>query len=126
MAYLAHVRELPSADHLSDDEKKTLHKRFDANDYEVNFDGEAIEWGLIEEIEIVRAARQNSPAGWLVRNVIYGGDRYHVGVYFGKNELVLPNITLEIARYVAQTIAYYARQDVRYTGIEGVAPVTGD
>lgn len=125
MSYLAHVKDLPSAEHLTDEERKTLDKRFDANEFELNFDGEALEWGLIEEVEIVVAAREKSPSGWLLRNVVFRGERYHIGVYYGKAEVVLTNITLEVARFVAQTIAYYTRQDVRYTGVEGVAPVSG-
>lgn len=126
MSYLAHVKELPSAEHLTAEEQNLLDRRFDANEFELNFDGEAVEWGLIEEVEIAVAAREKSPTGWFIRNVVYrGADRYHIGVYYGKAEVVLTNVTLEIARFIAQTIAYYTRQDVRYTGVEGVAPVSG-
>lgn len=126
MRYLAHVRELPSLDHMTDEEKQQVDKRFDANDFELNFDGNAVEWGLIEEIEIVQAARQNSPAGWLVKNLLFRGERYHIGIYFGREEMILTNITEEIARFIAQTIAYYTRQEVRYKGVEDVAPLADE
>ncbi|MCK6577372.1 MAG: hypothetical protein L6Q98_04630 [Anaerolineae bacterium] len=124
MAYLTHVSELPAADHLSEAERKMLDRRFDANAFELNFDGEAIEWDLIEEVEVAQAARQRSPAGWVVRNLLYGGsERYHLGVYFGKQELVLTNITAEAVRYILHTVAYYCRHDIRYNGVVGVAPL---
>ncbi|MBK8020502.1 MAG: hypothetical protein IPK19_03495 [Chloroflexi bacterium] len=126
MAYLARVSELPSAEHLTEEERRLLEKRFDANEFELNFEGEAIEWGLIEEVEVAEAAWQNSPSGWVVRNLLYRGDRYHIGVYFGKQELVLTNVTLEVARHIVHTIAYHSPHDVRYIGVEGVVPVRGD
>jgi hypothetical protein len=56
-----------------------------------------------------------------VRNLIFGGsDRYHVGIYSGRNELVLTNLTLEAARYVVQMIAYYARERIKYNGPDGL------
>lgn len=117
MAYLKRLDGLPTPP----DGMKELDKRFDANAYEVNIEGGRIEWGVIDEVEVAKAARVNSPAGWFVKKVMYGGgDRYHVGVFFGKGELVLTNITLEQARFVVDTIAYYATQPIRYTGIEGV------
>ena len=80
--------------------------------------------GQIDEVEVAKAARERGPAGWFVKKVIYAGDRYHVGVYFGQDELVLTNVTLEAANFVVQTIAYYANNAIRYTGPEGIVPVT--
>lgn len=125
MPNLARIEQRPTPDGLSDDERRLLDKRFDANAYEINIDGHRAEWGAINEIEVVKAAREGGPAGWFVKKVIFSGERYHIGVYFGKNELVLTNVTLETAKYVVQTIAYHANHPIRYTGIEGVAPVTG-
>lgn len=126
MAYLARIEQRPTMDDLSEEDKRTLGKRFDANAYEVNVDGQRAEWDQINEIEVAQAARESGPAGWLVKKLVYAGERYHVGIYFGGGgELVLTNLTLEAAKYVVQTIAYYARHNIQYTGIEGVAPVSG-
>jgi hypothetical protein len=124
MANLAHVDERPTMDGLSNEERRLLDKRFEANAYEINIDGRRAEYGNIEEVEVAKAAREGGPSGWFVKKVVFGGERYHVGVYFGGNELVLTNITLETAKYVLATIAYYANHTIRYTGVEGVVPVT--
>jgi len=124
MPNLARIDQRPGMDGLSDDDKRSLNKRFDANAYEINIDGHHVEWGRIDEVEVAVAARQGGPSGWFVKNVVFAGDRYHVGVYFGRDELVLTNVTLEAAKFVLQTIAYYANNTIRYTGVEGVAPVT--
>lgn len=125
MANLARIEQRPSPDGLSEDERRLLEKRFDANAYEINIDGHHVEWAAIDEVEVAKAARGGGPSGWFVKKVIFAGERYHVGVYFGKGELVLTNVTMETAQYVVQTIAYYANHVIRYKGIEGVAPVTG-
>lgn len=125
MAILARLEERPTMDALSDEDKRTLNKRFDANAYEINIDGIRAEYGKIDEVEVAKAAREGGPAGWFVRKFVFAGDRYHVGVYFGEREAVLTNVTLPAASYVVQTIAYYANNSIRYTGLEGVAPVTG-
>lgn len=117
MAYLKRVQTKPAPP----TDMRGLEKRFDANAYEINIDGGRVEWGMIDEVEAARAARMGTPAGWLVKKVVYGGDdRYHVGVFFGRGELVLSNITLEQARYVLDTIAYYAPNLIRYVGQEGI------
>ncbi len=126
MAYLARNPQLPSDETLSAEDKRTLHRRFDANEYELNIDGFTVDWSLIEAIEVVRAARQSSPAGWLVKNLVYAGERYHVGVYWGKQELVLSNITLEAARYVAAVIAHYASGPVTYSGEAEIVALTDE
>ncbi|MDZ4768034.1 MAG: hypothetical protein SGJ24_02810 [Chloroflexota bacterium] len=124
MPYLARVHELPSADHLDAADRKLLDKRFDANAYELNFDGQPVDWSLIEEIEVVKAARQGNLAGLVVRNLMFGGDRYHIGVYFGKQEIVLTNITQEVTRYIMATIGHYAPSGVRYKGETDIAMLT--
>ena len=124
MTYLARVEQRPSMTGLSEEEQGILKKRFDANAYEINVDGHHTAWDAIEEVEVAKAAREGGPAGWFVKKVIFSGERYHVGVYFGRDELVLTNVTLESAKFVVQTIAYYANRAIRYTGVEGIAPVT--
>jgi hypothetical protein len=111
---------------LSGEDKRILHRRFDANAYELNIDGFAVDWSLIEAIEVVKAARQSSPAGWLVKNLMYLGDRYHIGVYWGKQEMVLSNISLEAARYVAGVIAHYAPGPVTYSGEPDIVTLTDE
>src|SRR5664279_3449419 len=116
MSNLARIEQRPGMDGLSDEDKRSLGKRFNANAYEINVDGKHVEWGRIDEVEVAKAAREGGPAGWFVKKVIYAGERYHVGVYFGQGELVLTNITLEAAAFVVQTIAYFANNTIRYTG----------
>lgn len=106
---------------LSESDVRTLRPKFEATNFEVQVDGQGFAWTAIDEVEVAAAARHRSPSGWFVRNIVFGGkDRYHVGIYSGQHELVLPNLTLEAARYVVQTIAYYARGRIRYTGPEGI------
>lgn len=124
MAYLARLEQRPGMEELSDDDRRTLAKRFDANASEIVVDGQHVEWGLIDEVEVAQAAREGGPAGWFVKKVIFAGERYHVGVYVGQGELVLTNISLAAARFVVHTIAYYAANHaIRYTGTAGVAPI---
>lgn len=123
MTTLARIEQRPSPEGLTDEERRTLDKRFDANAYEINVDGKRVAYGAVEEVEVAKAAREGGPAGWFVKKVIFAGDRYHVGVYFDGGELVLTNITLETAKFVVQTIAYYANHAIKYSGVEGIAPV---
>ena len=115
MAYLKRVEVKPNPP------AESIGKRFDANEYELNIQGGRVEWDVIDEVEVAKAARVSSPAGWFVKKIMYsGGERYHVGVFFGRGgELVLTNITEEQARYVVETVAHYAKQPIRYTGVEG-------
>ena len=115
MAHLKRVEVKPNPP------AESIGKRFDANEYELNIQGGRVEWDVIDEVEVAKAARVSSPAGWFVKKIMYsGGERYHVGVFFGRGgELVLTNITEEQARYVVETVAHYAKQPIRYTGVEG-------
>ena len=124
MANLARIEQRPSMEGLSEEDRRTLDKRFDANAWEINIEGHRAEWGVIDEVEIAKAARERGPAGWFVKNIIYAGERYHVGIYFGSQELVLTNVTLEAAKFVVQTIAYYANNVIRYKGPDDLVPVT--
>ncbi|MBI1257069.1 MAG: hypothetical protein GC204_06335 [Chloroflexi bacterium] len=123
MVNLARVERRPNMEGLSDEDRRTLDKRFDANAWEINIEGGRAEWGVIDEVEVAKAARERGPAGWFVKKVIFAGDRYHVGVYFGNEELVLTNVTLEAAKFVVETIAYYANNVIRYKGPEDLVPV---
>lgn len=121
--YMLPMSTRPREDRLSEADVRSLKSHFDVTNYEVVVDGQGIEWPKIDEVEVVAAARQRSPAGWIVRHLIFGGhDRYHVGIYSGRNELVLPNLTVEAARYVVQNIAYYARERIKYNGPDELTP----
>lgn len=124
MSYIQRIDYRPSKENLTSRETNYIQEHFDAYGSEVWINGDAIRWEYIEEIEVVVAARAKGPAGWLVKNVLMGGDRYHVGVYYGYNEAVLTNMTLDTARYVVQTMAYYAPNRIKYTGPEGITPLT--
>lgn len=124
MAYLARVEQRPTMNALSEEERRIVGKHFDANAYEVNIDGKRVEYGAIDEVEVAKAAREGGPAGWFVKKFVFAGERYHIGVYFGDGEAVLTNVTLESATYVVQTIAYYANNLIRYSGPDGISPVT--
>ncbi len=126
MAYLARIEQRPGMEGLTDEDRRSLQKRFDANAYEINVDGQHVAWDTIDEVEVAKAAREGGPAGWFVKKVIYAGERYHVGVYARQRELVLTNVTLDAAKFVVHTIAYYSNHLIRYTGTEGIAPVTED
>lgn len=124
MAYLQRINYRPNTDPLNDQEKHYLQQRFDAYGAEIVINGEAIAWQYIEEVEVAVAARATGFSGWLVKRLVMGGDRYHVAVYSGNHEAVLTNVTLNVARYIVQNIAYYAAQPVRYTGPEDLTPLT--
>lgn len=124
MGILARVEERPAIETLTAEEQRLLSKHFDANAYELNIDGKRVDWKAIDEVEVAQAARESGPSGWFVKKFVFGGERYHVGVYFDEQEAVLINLTLPAASFVVQTIAYYANKPIQYKGIEGVAPVT--
>lgn len=121
MLYLVPISNAPKEDVLSPDDVRTLRAHFSVTNYEVVVDGQGIEWGNIDEIEVAKAARAGGPAGWLVKAMYGGQDRYHVGIYSGRYELVLTNLTLQAATYVLQTLAYYARNRIPYKGPEGLS-----
>lgn len=124
MTYLQRINYQPNTDNLSDKERQYLQQHFDAYGAEVVINGERILWQYVEEVEVAVAARAAGPSGWLVRKLVMGGERYHVAVYFGNQEAVLSNVTLEVARYVVKNIAYFAGQPVRYIGPEDLVATT--
>jgi hypothetical protein len=122
MIYLLPLKNAPKQDNLTAKDIAFLQQHFEVTNYEVVFDGYGLDWTKIDEIEVVEAARSKSPAGWFVRNVLYGGDiRYHIGIYSGRNEIVLPNLNTETAKYILATIGYYLRDRVKYTGPQALA-----
>jgi hypothetical protein len=122
--FLKRLKVRPDLDTLTNAERSYLQAHFDPNAAEVFVNGESISWSEIDEVEVVAAARMAGPAGWLVR-FMYGKARYHVGIYFGRNEMVLPNVSLSVAEYVVQAIAFYAPNPIRYKGVEGLSLLEG-
>jgi hypothetical protein len=124
MTYLQRLGTMPTTDGLSPRDVETLQKHFDVYAKEVLINGEAIRWDYIEEIEVAVAARAKGPSGWLVKYFVMGGDRYHIGFYFGYNEAVLTNLTREAAAYVLKMVAYYAPVRIKYAGPDDLVPLT--
>jgi hypothetical protein len=125
MGYLQRINYRPNMDGLSEPEQQFMQQHFDAYGAELVFNQESLPWNVIEEVELVPAPRAGGAAGWIVKNLVLGGTpRYHLGIYFGKRELVLPNITLGQAKYVLENIAFYAPQPIRYSGPEDLVRLT--
>lgn len=123
MTILERSKSAPRLEDLAESERRAIERRFDAHPAELTVDGQVIPWNHINEVEIAKAARQRTLAGWLVRNIVYAEERYHVGIYFGAQEAILPNLPLKAAQFVAQSIAYYMQSPIRYAGVEGLVPV---
>jgi hypothetical protein len=123
LTYLQRIKARPNLDDLIPGDARWIQTHFDPYAGEVIVDGEAVAWGEIEEIEVAKAPRAVGLAGWLVRHVVHGNERYHVGIYFGRQEAVLPNVTLAVAQYVVQCVAYFVPLPVRYRGPDGLSPV---
>ena len=123
MRYLVKRPAPPQRDSLSEAEQRYLEQHFDAHPAELTVNHQVIPWHTIEEVEVARAARQKTLSGWLVRNVIYHEERYHVGIYVTGGELVLTNITLATVGHIVGCIAAYMQTPVRYSGVEGITPV---
>lgn len=125
MTYLQKIDYRPSLENLNPDEQRTLEKSFDAYGAEMIVYGDAIRWEHIDEVEVVVAPHATGLAGWIVKKFIFKNqERYHVGVYFGSHEAVLPNVTWGVARHVVEMIAYYAPQPVRYKGPEDLVKLS--
>ena len=122
LGYLQRLKVRPDPDKLSAGDRSHLQTHFDPYAGEVVINGEAVDWRSIDEVEVAQAARAAGPSGWFVKQ-LYGDERYHVGVYYGEYEAVLTNLTLQSAEYVVRTIAFYAPQSIRYSGVEGLSPV---
>ncbi len=119
MSYLQRIDYRPSEANLSPKEQEDLRQHMDVYGAEIVIYGDPVRWEHIEEVEVVPAPRAAGVAGWLVKRFFLQNEqRYHVGIYFGSREVVLPNITLNQARHVVETIAYYAPNPVHYTGPE--------
>ncbi len=121
--FLQRINFRPNMDALNDRQRHYLQRHFDYSSTTVTVHNTPMGWEVIEEVEVVPAARVSGAAGWLTRRLI-GSDRYHVGIYYGRREAVLANISLGMAKYVVQVIAYHAPQPVRYKGPETLVALT--
>jgi hypothetical protein len=119
---LMRLKVRPDAGKLTNAERNHLAEHFDPYAGEVVINGQPVEWRAIDEVEVAKAARSQDPSGWFVK-ALYGEERYHVGVYYGAYEAVLVNLTLNSAQYVVRMIAFYAPQQIRYSGIDGLSPL---
>jgi hypothetical protein len=125
MTYLQRIDYRPSMGTLTPGEQDALRALFNASGAELIIDGQAIRWEHVEEVEVVVAPRIAGPAGWIVKKLLLGNaDRYHVGIYYGSREAILPNVTWDVARHVVETVAFYAPNPVRYRGPESLVPLT--
>ncbi len=125
MTYLQRINYRPNMDQLPLADQAQLRTFFDAYGAEMLVYDEAVPWRFIEEVEVVPAPRAAGPAGWLVKKLFLSSiERYHVGVYFGPREAILPNITWEQAKYVVETIAYFAPQSIKFTGPDDLVRLT--
>jgi hypothetical protein len=124
MRFLQHLLVRPNAEALTAADARFVRSAFQTEADGVRVYADVIRWTELEEIEVVKAPRAVGPAGWLVRHLVHGEERYHVGLYYGGRESVLPNVTEGVARYMVQCVAFYAPLPVRYQGAEAFAPLT--
>lgn len=121
MAYLQRIDYRPTDANLTEWEREQLAKHVEIYGAEIVIYGEAARWEHIEEVEIVKAPRAAGFGGWFVKRfMLHNEQRYHIGLYFGSHEAIFPNITLNLARHIAEMVAYYAPQSVIYTGPEDI------
>lgn len=123
MPVILRMQNRPKLSELSESEQRYLEAHFSANQTELQIDDEFVQLHHIDSVEVATAARAGA-SGWLVKRLFFSGqDRYHVGIFSGRHEAVLPNVSYNVARYVVQTIAYFIRTRVQYTGPEGLVPL---
>ena len=122
--YLQRSTNRPNPDALSAADSKYIQEHFNVYGGNLTVEGQPVDWSAIEEIEVVVAPHISGAAGWFVRNVVIREERYHVGLYSGRDEIVLPNLPLTVAKYVVGCVAHFAPLPVRYRGIPDFAPTT--
>jgi hypothetical protein len=127
MPTLVRLSKSPSTHDLTPEEIAFIDAHFQVTPQDITLSSITFAWDQVTEIETALAARSNSPAGWFVRKIVYGGgDRYHIAVYAGRAEAVLPNTSLNVIRHIVQTIAYYAPKTLRYAGLPDITPLNDD
>ncbi len=123
MPYLMRLNVRPDADKLTNRERSQITREFDTYAGEVRIHGESVGWNEITEVELVKAPTLGGLSAAILGMFVNTGDRYHLGVYLGRDEAVLANITEDQARYVLHTIAYYAPQPIGYIAKDDIAPL---
>ncbi len=125
MPYLMRMNVRPNEEVLSRNERVELTRTFDTYAGEVLIHGQPVGWDEIKEVELVIAPTVGGLSTWLISLFMDVEDRYHLGIYLGRDEAVVANINKHQVLYALNAIAYYAPNPVRYTGPEGFAPLTG-
>lgn len=116
--YLQRLAYRPRVEDLPEDEQPYALEHFDVYANEVLVHGrEVVNWRHVEAVEVAAAPTPGGAMGWLLGHFLRPDvKRYHVGIYHGSQETVLPNISLSLAAYVLQMVAYYAPGRVAYYG----------
>lgn len=122
MRYLQRSPTRPNPDVLSAEDSRLVQEQFHIYGGSLMVQGQPVDWSAIEELEVAVAPHIAGPAGWFVRRVIVREERYHVGLYSGPAEIVLPNLPLAVARYIVACVAHFAPNPVRYSGLADFAP----
>ena len=122
MLYLQRSPTRPNPDVLVPADSRFLQEHFNIYGGNLNVEGQPLDWSAIEEIEVVVAPHISGAAGWFVRNLVVREERYHVGLYSGPHEIVLPNLTLAVAKYIVACVAHFAPLPIRYKGLPDFAP----
>lgn len=126
MPYLQRQPTRPNPDVLSASDHKYLQEHFNIYGGSLTVHGQPVDWAAIEEIEVVVAPHIAGPAGWFVRHLVVREERYHVGLYSGQDELVLPNLPLPVAQYIVNCVAHFAPLPVRYSGLPDFAATSDE
>ena len=122
MPYLMRINVRPDADKLEPQELEQILNEFDTYAGEVRIHGQPVSWSEIDEVELVDAPTVGGLSSWLLSAFVNTEDRYHIGIYLGRDEAVLANVSERQARYVLQALAYYAPNPIRFKGPEGFVP----
>ncbi len=126
MPYLQRSQTRPNPDVLSPADSSYMDEHFNIYGGNLTVNGQPVDWASIEAIEVVVAPHISGPAGWFVRKVVVREERYHVGLYSGHDEIVLPNLPLPVAQYIVACIAHFAPLPVRYSGLPDFTPTTDE
>ncbi|MBA3874389.1 MAG: hypothetical protein H0X30_35115 [Anaerolineae bacterium] len=124
MLYLQRSTNRPNPDILSEADSRFIQEHFNVYGGNLTVEGQPLDWSAIEEIEVVVAPHISGAAGWFVRKVVVREERYHVGLYSGADEIVLPNLTLAVAKYIVACIAHFAPLPVHYSGLPDFTPTS--
>lgn len=123
MSYLMRINVRPDETKLPERERRQMTREFDTYAGEVRIHGQVVGWDEITEVELVTAPTTGGFSAAILGFFVNTTDRFHLGIYLGRDEAVLANITEKQALYALQAIAYYAPQPVRFVGPDGLVPL---